>query len=111
MKLLVVIEIEAFMVVGNLDPVEKRLEVGVPIERVEQLVERNILELRKSQEPVHEKTNVVVTRFLGRKSTVLGANLELARLSYLGIPSIETGVLDSNRNHRNHRNQIHRSTS
>ena len=111
MTLLAVMEIEAFVVVGNLNLVEKRLEIGVPIHRVEQLFERNILELRKSNEPVHEKTNVVVARFLGRKSTVLGSNLELARLSYLGIPSIETGVLVSNRNHRNHRNQIHRSTS
>ena len=108
MKLLAVIEIEAFMVVGNLDLVEKRLEIGVPIDWVEQLFERNILELRKSIEPVHEKTNVVVARFLGRKSTVLGSNLELARLSYLGIPSSKPDVLDSNRNHGNH---FHRSRS
>ncbi len=109
MRLLDVIEIEPFMVDGNLNLVEKRLEVGVPIERIEQLVERNILELRKSQEPVNEKPNVVIARFLGRKSTFVGSNHELARLSYLGIPSSETGVLDNNRNH--HRNHIHRSVS
>ena len=110
MRLLAVIEIEAFMVNGNLNLVEKRLEVGVPIERIEQLVERNIRELRKSQEPVNEKPNVVIARFLGTKSTFVGSNHELARLSYLGIPSSETDVLDNNRNHHN-RNHIHRSVS
>ena len=108
MTLLAVMEIEAFVVVGNLNLVEKRLEIGVPIHRVEQLFERNILELRKSNEPVHEKTNVVVARFLGRKSTVLGSNLEFARLGYLGVPSSNPDVLDSNRNHGNH---FHRSRS
>ncbi len=110
MRLLDVIEIEAYMVDGNLDLVEKRLEVGVPIERIEQLVERNILELKKSHEPVHEKPNVVIARFLGRKSTFVGSNHELARLSYLGIPTRETGVLVNNRNHHK-RNHIHRSVS
>ena len=108
MKLLAVLEIETVMIAGNLNLVEKRLEVGIPIERVEQLVEGNILELRKSNEPVHEKTNVVVTRFLGPESAGIGSNLELTRLSDLAVPILETDIFVSNRNQLNY---IHRSSS
>ena len=89
MVLLRVVQVEPLMIIGNLDHVEKSLKVGIAIHRIEEVIERSILELRKSEEPSHEKANVVVARLLGRESTVLRSNLELARLSNLGIPLIK----------------------
>ena len=89
MVLLRVVQVESLMIIGNLDPVEKSLKVGIAIHRIKEVIKRSILELRKSEEPSHEKANVVVARLLGRESTVLGSNLELASQSNLGIPLIE----------------------
>jgi hypothetical protein len=65
MKLPAVLDVKPIMVLGNLDSVEKRLEVCVAVGRVKQLLKRNIFELGKSDEAVDEESNVVVARFLG----------------------------------------------
>jgi hypothetical protein len=107
MNLPAVVEVKSFMILRDLDDVEKRLEVSIAIGWVKQLLKRNRLELRKSDETVHEEPNVVVAAFLG-KSTILGSNLELARLSNLCIPRTKADDLGSNWHHVSH---FHRSSS
>jgi hypothetical protein len=102
MSLLPVILIETFMILRDMDHVEKRLEVGIPIGWVKELFERNMLELSKSIEPIDEKADVLVAGCLGIEGSSL-TNHELARLSNLPVPINEAVVLDSKRDH------IHRS--
>jgi hypothetical protein len=85
MELLLVILVETNMIDRNLNHVEKSLKVGIAIQRIKELLEGNILELRMSREPVIEKANVLIARPLGTESIVLVSNLELARLSNLSI--------------------------
>ncbi len=86
MLLLVVIKVEAIVVSRNWNLVEKELEVCIVVLRVEEFFECNILQLRKSVEPIHEEQNVDIARILGREGIEI-ANFELASLSDLGILS------------------------
>ena len=104
MLLLDVVEVEAIMVSRDWNLVEEVLEVGVVVLWVEELFECNILELRKSVEPIHEEPNVNIARTLGREG-ISTSNLELARLSDIGIPITKCNGLGLDQLH------LHRSSS
>ena len=104
MLLLDVVEVEAIMVSRDWNLVEEVLEVGVVVLWVEELFECNILELRKSVEPIHEEPNVNIARTLGREG-ISTSNLELARLSDIGIPINKCNGLGLDQLH------LHRSSS